>query len=171
MRIETWLVGLSVLAAGAGADTPTPSPSPSDPHTIGTVVGGGGPEGNGISMRAPAERPPDTAPRIVSVPGTWDRSRDSKDAGPWKGVRVLSISEGQARVSLAAGERVIRPGDVVGSDAVKSVDARRIVLVRGGTAERPDGEALVVISVDTQGRSRVRVYSTTNPTTGRRPNP
>jgi hypothetical protein len=172
MRIETWLVVLAVLGAGgARADSPTPSPSPADPQTIGTVVGGGGPEGGGVSMRTPPERVPDTAPRAISVPDVWDPNRDAKDSGPWKGVRILTIAQGQARVSLPSGERVLRPGDVVGSDVVKSVDAQRIVLTRGATAQRPDGDALVVISVDAQGRSRVRVYSAANPTAGRRPNP
>lgn len=170
MRIETWVAAVAVLAASAAAaDVPAPSPSPSDPQTIGTVVGGGGPEGGGISMRAPSEKAPDTAPRTISVPGAWDLSRDSKDAGAWKGVRVLSIAQGQARVSLASGERVVRPGDVIGSDLVKTVDSQRIVLVRGATTERPGGEALVVISVDAQGRSRVRVYAAASP--GRLPNP
>ena len=171
MRIETWVAVMAVVAAatGAAADVPAPSPSPTDPQTIGTAVGGGGPEGGGISMRAPSEKAPDTAPRTISVPGSWDRNRDSKDAGAWKGVRVLSIAQGQARVSLASGERVVRPGDVIGADTVKSVDAQRIVLVRGATAERPGGEALVVINVDGQGRSRVRVYSAASP--GTLPNP
>ena len=62
---------------------------------------------------------------------------------------------------LASGLRTVRPGDVIGTDVVRSIEPGRILLARTG----PDGqEATVVVSFDDAGRGRVRVLFGSDPT-------
>jgi hypothetical protein len=69
-------------------------------------------------------------------------------------VRVLSVRSGEARLALATGERVVRVGDRVGTDVVRSIEPGRIVLIRPGPPE-----ATVVVSFDGPGPGRIRVLS------------
>jgi hypothetical protein len=118
-------------------------------------------DGGQIVFQLPPERPIDTAPRDFVVKTTWDRNRDSKDSSPIKGARLLSSVHGEARVLLREGERVLRPGDVLGTDTVRSVEPGQVVLERSASAGT--GETLVVLAVDGQGRTRFRVYFTKGP--------
>jgi hypothetical protein len=148
-RMRVTAVWLAMAAGAVRADDPQAQPSPSPTPTAGAV-----------EFKLPPERSPDTTPKTVTVPGGSNRNRDSQDASPLRNARVLSIVAGEARVLLATGERVLRPGDVVGTDTVKTITPGRIVLTRS-TAE--GGAGLVVVSVDGQGRTRLRVYLTKEP--------
>ncbi|HET6900750.1 MAG TPA: hypothetical protein VFK70_20510, partial [Vicinamibacteria bacterium] len=71
------------------------------------------------------------------------------------------IKSGQARLLLASGLRTVHPGDVIGTDVVRSIEPGRILLARTGA----DGkEATVVVSFDDAGRGRVRVLFASDPT-------
>jgi hypothetical protein len=72
------------------------------------------------------------------------------------------MERGEARLLLADGERVLRPGDVVGWDTVISVERGCIKLERSAAA--PTGAAEVVLRVHGEGRTRLRVYLLEDPT-------
>jgi hypothetical protein len=120
----------------------------------------GSSENQDLAIDSPPAKPADPTSAVVTQPGpTPDRNRPSADAGALKGVRALSIRDGEARLLIDGAERLVRPGDAIGTDVVTAVAPERITLVRGARASAPSGEATVVVSFDAQGRGRVRVYS------------
>ena len=111
----------------------------------------------------PSVPPPDTTPRTVAVNGGGPSQGDSARPGALKGVRAVSTRAGEATVVLGGGtQRVLRVGDAVGADVVKAIDAGRIVLSRSG-GPAGGGDATVIVTFDAQGRGRVRVFSTQDP--------
>jgi hypothetical protein len=86
-----------------------------------------------------------------------DLTLDSVNAGLLKGIRLLSVREGVARIRLLTGEVQVQAGDVIGADLVTRVETRRIILTRpAGPDELGDGK--VIVTFDAQGRGRVHVY-------------
>jgi hypothetical protein len=64
---------------------------------------------------------------------------------------------------LGGGERVVTPGTVIGTDTVKSITPGRMVLKRSAP-DAQGGEALVIVTFDEQGRTRVQVFAAKDPT-------
>ena len=128
----------------------------------GRSPGGGAPVGAGTTVAVPSPVPVDSAPRAVTAAGpAATRARDSVGTTAWKGAQAREVKAGQARVALAAGERLIHPGDVVGGDVVRSISPGRILLAR---ALADGNEATVVVTFDEAGRGRVRVLYGSDPT-------
>lgn len=126
------------------------------------AAGGDAEDKAAIELQTPTAPPLDTAPRTVAIPGPGRKApRDSADAGSLKGIRAVSIASGEARVIVGGGERRLRPGDALGSDVVREIGDGRIVLKR---AEAGGAEALVIVSFDAQGGSRVLVLSSRDKT-------
>ena len=92
----------------------------------------------------------------------------SKDAGLLSGVRALQIDDTQARLLIQGVERVVKVGDRIGADIVKSIAPGRVVLTRPTAASGVDGESLVILRFDPQGRTQVLVVSSRD-TTSRTP--
>ena len=112
-------------------------------------------------VAVPSPPPADPSPREITVPGAGGgRGRDSAAAGALKGVRARDVRSGQARLVLATGERTIRPGDIVGTDVVRSVEPGCITL---GRPLPEGGEALVVVRFDESGSGRVRILYENDP--------
>jgi hypothetical protein len=113
-------------------------------------------------MAVPSPPPLDNAPRQATVAGPGPAlGRDSVGTSALKGVQAREIKSGQARLALASGVRTLRPGDLIGSDVIRSIEPGRILLARSG----PNGqEATVVVSFDDAGRGRVRVLFASDPT-------
>ena len=147
---KTAAIAIFFVAVGpARAQEPTPSPTPEtqEPKPVALE-----------DLVLP------TTPRSTTVrePGPRkDRSGDSEHAGPLKGVRALSIEDGEARLLIEGVERLVREGDAIGEDVVTRITPGRIVLARAPTERKPAGEATVVVHFDAAGRSRVRVYMNT----------
>jgi hypothetical protein len=134
----------------------------SDARKAGVVTRpGGNPGGAGVIMAVPSPPSLDNAPRqAVAGPGPA-RDRDSAGTSALKGVQARDIKSGQARLVLVSGLRTVHPGDLIGTDVVRSIEPGRILLARTG----PDGqEATVVVSFDDSGRGRVRVLFPSDPT-------
>ncbi len=99
----------------------------------------------------------DLSPHAVTVPGRGaSRDRDSAEAGALKGVQSRQIRSGEARLLVGGAERVVHPGDLIGTDVVKSIEPGRVLLTR---ALGDGDEVTVVVSFDAAGRGRVRIYS------------
>jgi hypothetical protein len=155
MNRSAKLVALLVLSALAAPRLVLAQES--DPRKAGLVTRpNGSPNGAGTIMAVPSPPPLDNAPRQATAAGPGPaRGRDSAGTPALKGVQAREIKSGQARLLLVSGLRTVRPGDVIGSDLVRSIEPGRIVLAR----TRPDGEdATVVVSFDDAGRGRVRVF-------------
>lgn len=83
-------------------------------------------------------------------------------AAPEPTLRVLSASEDEATVELDGRTEVVRPGSTLGTDTVKSISPDRLVLLRPSA----DGDdALVIVSVGPEGRTRARTFWTRDPST------
>jgi hypothetical protein len=83
--------------------------------------------------------------------------------GALTGARILASEEGEARLLVDGTERVVRVGDVLGADLVKSVARGQIVLHRDG-ADSEGGDAIVILTQDGEGEPRTRVIWTKDPT-------
>jgi hypothetical protein len=79
-------------------------------------------------------------------------------------VKALEIREGRARIILDGREREVTPGTVLGTDTVKSITPGRIVLKRAAP-DAEGGDAIVIVTFDAQGRTRVQVFASRDPTT------
>jgi hypothetical protein len=88
----------------------------------------------------------------------------SRHEGSLKGVKALEIAEGKARLVLGGSERVVTPGTLIGTDTVKSITPGRMVLKRVAP-EAEGGDAIVIVTFDAQGRTRVQVFASKDPTT------
>ena len=148
----TWtsMAGALLAAAHAAAQAPSPSPSPETKKPVliqGTALVGP------RSARGPTGGDPSPSPGGA---GKYD--------GSLAGVKALEIADGRARLLLGGAERVVTPGTVIGTDTVKSITPGRIVLQRAA----PDGEggnAIVLVTFDEQGRTRMMVIASKDPTT------
>ena len=83
--------------------------------------------------------------------------------GSLKGMQAVQIGDGEARLVLGGGERVVTPGAVIGTDTVKSITPGRMVL-RRAASEAEGGDGIVIVTFDAQGRTRVQVFATKDPT-------
>lgn len=102
---------------------------------------------------------PETTAVIVTGRLAPPASRTAaSSAEPFAGATLLALEPLAARVRLADGEHLLRPGSSVGGDTVRSIAGRQIVLRRPGAPGDPRGEGLVVVRFDAAGRARVRVF-------------
>jgi len=160
MKLMLKLAALLVVLVAA---SPRADAQESDPRKAGVVTRPGETSnGAGVVMAVPSPPPLDNAPRQATAPGRGpSRGRDSAQTSALKGVQAREIKSGQARLVLASGLRTVRPGDLIGTDVVRSIEPGRILLARTS----PDGqEATVVVSFDDAGRGRVRVLFGSDPT-------
>jgi hypothetical protein len=112
-------------------------------------------------LAIPSAPPPEAAPWLASAPARGrSRDRDSAGEAAFQGLVAREVKAGQARVAWNGGDRIVRPGDVLGTDRVRSIEPGRIVLERGSSAGSGD---LVVLRLDALGHARVRVYSVADP--------
>ena len=155
--------GATAATAQTPAPTPTPAPARAPEEQILTppasqAEGSGG----GLGLEQPKEPAPTPAvARDVLIPGRApDHSRPSANAGTLKNLEALSLRDGEARVRLDGIDYTLRPGDTIAGDVVRRVEATRIVLARPEGDKR---EAIVIVTFDGQGRARVRVFGTLDP--------
>lgn len=146
------LVMMLVSVAPLRAQEPTPAPAPPTTQVL-----------------RPEPRPPGGAPGTVSVPA---RSRVSRpglaQAGAPNDLRVISIGAGRAQVSTAGtAGRSVQAGDVIAGDVIREIGDGRIIM---GRPEPGGGESTVVVSIDADGQTRIRVISLRLPA-ARRPAP
>jgi hypothetical protein len=154
-------IAVALLCAALGARAHAQEPDPRK-ETILTRPGGSPAGVPATTVAVPSPVPVDNAPRAVTASGpAASRTRDSVGTTAWKGALAREVKAGQARVALAAGERVIHPGDVVGGDVIRSIAPGRILLAR---ALADGNEATVVVTFDDAGRGRVRVLYGSDPT-------
>jgi hypothetical protein len=155
---------------------PTPEPTPAEaapvvpkaasPPTQILVQGGEAVESGDVEMvQAGAGEAPEVRPQVVQLKEPpRDRLSQSADAGALRGLRVLGVQDGVARVALGDGsERTLRPGDSFAGDVVRSVAPRRILLDRRAGEGEGGGSATVVVKVGPDGRSQVFVLWTRDP--------
>jgi hypothetical protein len=108
------------------------------------------------------------SPRAIMGSGPVRGAVEAPSSGPGRydgslaGVKALEIADGRARLLLGGVERVVTPGSVIGTDTVKSITPGRIVLTRVAPDEQ-GGQALVFVTYDEQGRTRVMVVASRNP--------
>ena len=106
----------------------------------------------------PPPAPQDATPRAGSAKlKPPPPNRDSSDAGRLKGMRAVSLTSGQATVEIGGVQQTVHPGEVLGTDIVRSIVPGRIVLERPAHDTYPGGT--VVATFDAQGNACVRVYS------------
>jgi hypothetical protein len=141
------LAALPVIGL-AQSTAPAPSPTPQPGQAV--LQQGVAPPARSGPVRVGAKVAP-----------TADSTRSFE--GDLAGIRALQIVEGEARVILGGGERVVTPGTVLGTDTVKSITPGRIVL-RRVAPEDQGGEGIVIVSFDAQGRTRVQVFASKDPT-------
>lgn len=110
-----------------------------------------------IGSGRPSVPPPDPRPQ----PGVTRLAPRSPAPVPvLTGVRAITLAEGEARLLIDGAERVVRPGDSVGADVVKSIAPGRMVLGRpAGTAR----EALVIVTFDVHGDGHPLVLWSNDP--------
>lgn len=155
-------------AEPAPAPAPQPSEIPkaaSEPTRI-LVEGGEAVEaGEAEMVQAGGDEKVDVRPQVLQLKAPpRDRLSQSADAGALRGLRVLGVQDGVARVALADGtERTLRAGDSVAGDVVRSVGPGRILLDRRAAEDEGGGSATVVVKVGPDGRSQVYVLWTRNP--------
>lgn len=149
-------------AAAPGSDVHSPVPGDGDPEGQTARAGRDGGRGGGeILWQFPPEQPkgPSTL-RVRTVPLRGERP--SANGGLLRTVRALGWAAGQARLLVPReGERVVRVGDVIGTDTVTRVEDHRLRLTRADPGQ--PGPALVVVTFDARGEPFVRVYSQRNP--------
>ena len=151
------LAGLTSPTVGGEAAAPVTPPDEATGGSTGTASATDSATSPGtIVLAHPDPVPLDTSPRPAPVRPA-DLTRDSIDAGALKNVRLLWSRGGSARVLLSTGERTVEAGDVIGSDTVKRVEPRRIILTRPPGLEEI-GEAKIIVEFDRGGRGHVEVY-------------
>jgi hypothetical protein len=78
-------------------------------------------------------------------------------------LRRLSVAEGEATLEVDGVREVVRPGERLGGDTVKSVSPERIVLERPAKPGEAGGPALVIVTFEEGGRGRERVFRAADP--------
>lgn len=154
MKTMSWVAALALTTAGWAAENATAPPSTPSPSP------------NGVSWErasAPTISSPRPARPITAPVARASGARSGIEAGVWPGAKPVALKEGEATLLIGGSALTLRPGSLVGSDAVKSIGSDRIVLVRGATTANPGGAATVVVSFDATGQSRVRVYWLSDP--------
>lgn len=150
-------VGLLLSRAALAADKPAPPPPPDTTE-------------NEVMAIHPAP-PPDTTPRrmrVRVVPETGRRARPANPE-PLFGVKALALKDGEALLQLADGQRLVHPGDAIGTDVVQVIGDGTLVLERPEAPGRPGGVGTVVVRFDAQGRSAIEVFHTGDPAPLRAP--
>jgi hypothetical protein len=150
-KLVTWSGALAAagLPVCVLAQAPTPSPTPT-------------PQPGQIVLQQGTVKVGPTGPvwaAFKAAPTAASRTHE----GSLKGLQALQIGDGEARLILAGGERVVTPGTVIGTDTVKSITPGRMVL-RRMAAESEGGEGIVIVSFDAQGKTQVQVFATKDPT-------
>jgi hypothetical protein len=149
MRPRAWW-WLACLAVAVEAQAPSPKPTPTaaavGPTTVQPVAPVGPRSGE-----------------VKAAPATPTATAAGKYDGSLAGVKALEIRDGRARLMIGGGERVVTPGAVIGADTVKSITPGRIVLKRSAP-DREGGEAIVIVTFDAQGATRVQVIAVRDPT-------
>jgi len=147
-------VGLGLLCVFAGPAAPTshavqpgtqPTPAPTAEPTPPPV------------RQSPTTRL--TVPVRIAAP-----SAASREAGVLVRARVLRVDDAQASLVIQGMEHVIKVGDVVGTDIVKSISTGRIVLRRPASSGGAGGESLVILQFDPTGRTQVLVVASRDTT-------
>ena len=179
-----------VLLLAARAASPDSVPAPKKPRAprpasapAAAAEPGNGPE---VKWALPDLPPPDEREILVGMPArTAPPASAQAGAAPKAGgpaasaanspataaprpllasMRAVKVAEGEARVTVAEAERVLRPGDLLGGDTVRTVSDGVIVLDRPAVPGRPGGAATVVVRFDAGGEARVRVLYEQDPT-------
>ena len=138
---------LCVAVAASSLAQETPPPADEAPAARGEVV-----------ELKPEVPEPDRGPKAA----TGQRAKPKTATGSAGGLRAVSISEGGARLLVGGSERVVRPGDLIGTDLVKSIAPGRLVLER--PAKGRGGKGLVIVTFDPQGRGSSLVVWAEDPT-------
>ena len=164
-----WGVCLTVTAPGTSvAQESAPPPqllTTQDPEVI-VLDGAAGPTDDpDVRLAQPSIGETDLAPNRVRLPDPPPGpTRVSADGGTLKGCRAISIESGQVRVLLSDGsERLLRVGDVIGSDVVRRIEPGRMLLDRPAASGVPGGSATVIVKFDATGDSRVHVLWMSDP--------
>jgi hypothetical protein len=169
--MRVWVYTLLCLGLAATL----PAQEPDAPLTKATVVPATPPEGSPSAGAAPGEGSPAEVRRespgapamsIREEPVRAAIARGGEGEGGLSalpGTRILASEEGEARLLVEGAERVVRVGDVLGADLVKSVAPGRIVLLREG-ADSEGGDALVILTQDGEAEPRTRVIWSKDPT-------
>jgi hypothetical protein len=151
-----------VMVAGALALALGPALAGERPRTSSVVkapVQGGGGVQPVEGAPPPVEPSLETKPvRATLAPGPRQAQADLARAS----LRAVSLAEGAATLEIDGVRQVVRPGERIGGDTVRSVAPGRIVLERKGTPTQ--GSALVLVTFDESGRGRTRVFWTADPT-------
>jgi hypothetical protein len=124
------------------------------------------PAQGGAGVEPVAGAPPAIEPSLESrparatlAPGPRPARADVAKAS----LRAVSVAQGEATLEIDGQREVARPGSQVGGDTVKSVEPGRLVLERPAKPGQPGGPALVIVTFDEAGRSKTRVFWTTDP--------
>ena len=101
-----------------------------------------------------------TVPAVVAPPlgGT------SKNAGALSGARAIRIGEDEATLVIQGVTQVVKIGDQIGTDLVKSISPGRMVLLRPASAGAAAGESIVIVQFDPQGRTQILVLASRDTT-------
>jgi len=149
----------------APAEKPTAIPEAASESTRILVQGGEAVDAGETEMAQAGGEEPDLRPQVVQLKEPpRDRLSQSADAGALRGLRVLGVQDGVARVLFADGtERALRAGDVVSGDVVRSVSPHRMLLDRRAGEGQDGGSATVIVKLGAGGASQVYVLWTRNP--------
>jgi hypothetical protein len=128
----------------------------------------GAAEGAPSEMSAPPAPPP--GPTEADVRGQfYPPAGAGRDPARVAQSRLVALENGTARLQFPDGEALVRVGSVIGGDVVKSVRGRQILLERRPAAGASGGEGLVVVTFGADGRARVRVFWTKDPSAAAAP--
>src|SRR5260370_7551069 len=112
-----------------------------------------------IPPPAPQDAPPGAGSAKLKPPPP---NQDSSDAGRLKGMRAVSLTSGQATVEIGGVQQTVHPGEVLGTDIVRSIVPGRIVLERPAHDTYPGGTGVAPFAA--QGNPSLRLHSLiTNP--------
>jgi len=156
----------AVVCTAALALAPPPvraqDPDPSAHRSRGVrvlVQGGAGT----ADLEQPAPPPPEVT--VASRPARGRIEEPNASAAPSDSLPVVSLhrvslAEGEGTVEIDGRREVVRPGSRLGSDIVKSVSPEQLVLARPPKEGGQEGETLVIVTFDADGKARSRVFRT-----------
>jgi hypothetical protein len=109
--------------------------------------------------------PPAVEPSLERKParGILAAGEPAGPKGASSSIRRVALADGEATLEVDGVREVLRPGERLGGDTVKSVSAERIVLERPARPGEPGGPALVIVTFDEAGRAKTRVLWTADP--------